>query len=97
MDSVTLVDNNLEWNEPKHTCEVTDYTVEVVLVNIDQCEETDIPITKVIEEDPYMVLPPLKYFSTYKATIRARFGNTARGTGDPNTMEFKTGESGTCY
>ena len=89
-----VTDDKLEWNEPESECEVTDYEVQVMLTNIDQCESTAIPITKNITLKTNMVLPPLKYFSTYAVTIQARSGDTPFGTGEGNTMEFTTEAGG---
>ena len=91
---VVVTDNKIEWNEPESVCEVTDYLVEVMLINIDQCESVATPITNTITLNTNMVLPMLKYFSTYAVTIQARSGDTAYGRGEANTTKFTTGTSG---
>ena len=94
MKGVVVAENKLEWNEPESVCEVTDYVVEVMLINIDQCESVARPINTSITLNTIMVLPPLKYFSTYAVTIQARSGDTAYGTGEANTTKFMTETSG---
>ena len=94
-----LSDNKLEWNEPESVCEVTGYVVEMMLVNIDQCESVARPIiegfTLKNSLSPSMVLPqPLMNFSTYAVTIQARSGDTAYGIGEANTTKFTTAETG---
>ena len=94
MTGVAVADDKLEWNEPESVCKVTDYVVEVLLINIDQCESAAIPITNNITLKTNMVLPPLKYFSAYAVTIQARSGDTSYGTGEANTTKFTTEISG---
>ena len=92
---IELNDNNLVWNEPESECEVTDYVVEMMLINIDQCESVATPIIEEITLNPSIVLPhPLKNFSTYEVTIQARSGDTTYGTGEANTTNFTTAETG---
>ena len=89
-----LVNDNLKWKVPDSRCKVTDYEVGVKLTSIDQCETTDILITKYFTIYTELGLPEWKYFSTYEVTIAARSGNTIYGTGVAKTKEFHTGESG---
>ncbi|XP_072044700.1 uncharacterized protein [Amphiura filiformis] len=91
--NVQLVENILSWDEPRSICNVTDYVVKLIQVNRDPCDQTNTQVNNTVVASSDITLPELEYFSTYKATIQARSGDSTFATSESTTKRFDTNEA----